>query len=433
MAETVQFTEAEEYLTRGAALYKNEKYEEALDCYLKAEKADPKNINVYFKEGEAYVMLEKYEEAAKTFKKIILLDKNNGLAYFHLGNTAFLADNPMEGREMYAKAIKCGYATYQVYFNLATYFEQEGEYDEAIKNYNKAIVRDPFVPEAKLRKAEIYINTGRTEQAVQALDDLIETNPDVFEGYHYKFILLAQAEEWTRAQTVLETALKLFPDDDGFIFDKILLYEKQEKFDEALQIIEEQIKDNPHRDYIKEKAKIYLAIGKKDEAVKMLEDIRADKENFDDESRYFLMNIYESDKNDEAASKCADEIVEYGAQSPYYFPAVYMRAEALNRLSGGKDTSMYEEAQKILRSYSTVYAERTDLFIYRALCYNRLGNYVRAKEMAEYVLTLDPKSGEAHMALADMYRRQGDTAHAEEEQKLAVSLSPNLSTLMSSN
>ena len=334
---------------------------------------------------------------------------------------------------MYAKAIKCGYATYQVYFNLATYFEQEGEFDEAIKNYNKAIVRDPFVPEAKLRKAEIYINTGRIPQAVQALDDLIDTNPDVFEGYHYKFILLAQSEEWARAQAVLEQALELFPDDDGFIFDKILLYEKQEKFDEALKIIEEKIKENPHRDYIKEKAKIYLATGKKDEAVKMLEDIRADKENFDDEARYFLMNIYASDKNDAAALECAEEVVSFGTQSPYYFPAVYMRAEAKDKLSGGKDTSMYDEAQKIFRSFSTVYAERTDLFIYRAFCYIKLGNYDRAKEMAEYVLTLDPKSGEAHMALAEMYRKQGDTARADEEKKLAVSLSSNLGVIMSSN
>lgn len=430
MAEEVKFNEADEYLTRGAALYRNGKYEEALDSYKKAEQLDPKNINVYFKEGETYVMLGKYEEAKKTFKKIILVDKNNGLAYFHLGNTEFLLDNPDMGREMYAKAINAGYVDYQLYFNLGTYYEQEGEFEEAIKNYNKAIARDPFNPEAKLRKAELNINLGRNRQAIAALDELLVTNPDAFEGYHYKFLIFAQDEDWANASAVLDKALALFPDDQGFIFDKILLYERQEKFEEALAIIENCLKEGKNNEFIKEKAKILLAQGKKEESIALFESVRADKEYFDDDARYYLMNIYASDNQNEKALECAQELVSAGPDTVYYFNSLYMSAECMSRVKGEPDKAAYEELQEILRKVSTVYAERVDLFIYRALCYNKLGNYERAEEMANYVLALDENSGEAHAALSETYRLQGDTERAEQEEKMASSLSPMLNMLI---
>lgn len=419
MSEEIKFTEADEYLTRGAALYDREKYDEALKMYKRAEELEPKNTKVYLKEGEVYVMLDQYEEAKKAFKKAILLDKNNGLAYFHLGNVEFLLDNPDTGREMYAKAISAGFISYQIYFNLGTYYEQQGEFDEAIKNYNKAIARDPLNPEAKLRKAVIYININKLHNAIKALDELIKTNPDAFEGYHYKFIVYVQMNDWYHAAETIETALKLFPDDEGFIFDKVLLYERQEKFDDAFAIINEQLSDSYNKEFVKEKAKIFIAMGNKDEGVRLLEEIRAIKEDQDDEARFFLMNIYLSEKEYVKSRECAEEIIKIGPVSSYFFNAVYVRAEASSGIKGETDKEMYREAEELYRTVSTAFADREDLFLYRAFCYNKLENYDRAVEMANYVLALNEESAEAHSVLAETYRLQGDIDRAEVEEKLA--------------
>ena len=306
---------------------------------------------------------------------------------------------------------------------MGTYYEQQGEFEEAVKNYNKAIARDPFKPEAKLRKAEIYINLGKFSQAIQVLDELIKTHPDAFEGYHYKFVVYARMNDWHNASETVETALKLFPEDEGFIFDKILIYEKQEKFDEAVAIIDKLLAEGYNKEFVKEKAKILIAQGKTAEGVDLFESVRSNGEYADDESRFFLMNIYLAENDYEKSVKCAEEIIEIGAESPYFFNAVYIRAEASSKAKGKTDTEMYKEAEELYRTVSTAFAEREDLFIYRALCYNKLGNFDRAIEMAQYVLTLNENNGEAHAALAETYRLQGDTARAEEEEKLAEKLS----------
>lgn len=422
MSDEIRFTEADEYITRGAALCDREKYEDALEMFKRAEALEPKKVNVYLKEGEALVMLDRYEEAKKAFQKAILLDKTNGLAYFHLGNTEFLLDEPDAGREMYAKAINAGFINYQIYFNLGTYYEQQGDFEEAVKNYNKAISRDPLKPEAKLRKSEIYIATGNFKNAIQALDELIKTNPDTFEGYHYKFMVYVRMNDWYHAAETIEKALKLFPDDPGFIFDNILLYEKQERFDEALEIIDKQLEGGYNRDSIKEKAKIFIALGRKNEGIALFEEVRA-KEKNDDEACFFLMGIYLSEKDYKKCMECAEDIIKIGPISNFFFNAVYFRAEAASGLKGETDIEMYKEAEEVFRNVSTAYAEREDLFIYRAFCYNKLGNYERAIEMARYVLMLNEESSEAHAVLAETYRLTGDTARAEEEERLAKQLS----------
>ena len=422
----------EEYNQRGKVLYSVGNYLEAIEMYKKAEAEDPMYVETYFNMGEAYVMLDKYEEAKEAFSKVLLIDKQNGVTYFHLGNVEFLLGNNDAGREYYAKAINNGFDDAQLYFNLGTVFEDLGNYEEAIKSYNKAIAKDKFRADAKLRKAQIYINTNRHGEAIQALDSMIELNPDIFEGHHYKILLLIEQNNYAEAEKALNKALKLFPEDEGFIFDKVLLLERQEKYDEALDILQKEFSDNTIREVLLEKAKILLAQNKIDESIGLFESVRANEgDEFDDETRFYLINIYAYRNQHEKAMEYCKEIIENGKENNYYYSAVFFNAECLNKL--GKEMEArhaYEAAASLFRIAGSSNPGMLDIIVYRALCYKALKQYDKAFDMVNYLLAINEDLGEAYLIRAELYKEINEFEKAEMDRATAASKSKMLQMLL---
>lgn len=427
-------SQVEEYNQQGKVLYSIDKYNEAIDIYKKAENEDPMYLDTYLNLGEAYVMIDEYEKAKDSFSKVLLIDKKNGITYFHLGNVEFLLGNNDAGRELYAKAINNGYNDAQLYVNLAMVSEEAGNNEEAIKNYNKAIARDKFRADAKLRKAMLYISENKYYEALQALDNMIEFNPEIFEGHHYKIMINIELGNLLEAERTLEKAIALFPDDDGFIFDKVVLLERQEKYDEALELINTRYNDSQDREVLLEKGKILLAKDTVDEAIALFEQVKSKEENFDDETRFYLINIYINTAKIEKALEYSEEIITKGEQNSFYFAAVYFKALCLSKLGRVAEAkAAYEEAVKIFRFASSSNPGMLDLIIYRALCYKELKNYDKAFEMVNYLLAIDENIGEAYLIRAELYQELHEIDKAEADRAAAISKSKVIGTLMNLN
>ena len=88
----------QEYMIQANALMGQEKYEDAIKYFEKAEQIDNMNIDVYLSKGVAYANLESYEPAKLEFEKVLKISKNNGIALFHLGNIEILSGNWKLGR-----------------------------------------------------------------------------------------------------------------------------------------------------------------------------------------------------------------------------------------------------------------------------------------------------------------------------------------------
>lgn len=429
--ENTMLTPAQEYNQQGKVLFSLEKYNEAIEMYKKAEAEDPMCMDTYFNLGEAYVMLDDYDKAKESFNKVLLLDKKSGLTYFHLGNVEFLLGNNNLGREYYAKAINNGYDDPQLYINLATIAEEAGDTDEAVKNYNKAIARDKFRADAKLRKAMLYMGESKYNEALQALDNLIEFNPDVFEGHHYKALVQIELGSYSEAQKTLEKAMALFPDDDGFVFDKIILLERQERYDEALNLLDTRFTDSDNRNVTLEKAKILLAKENIEESVSLFEKVKNSEESFDDETRFYLVNIYINTERVEKALVYCEEIITKGEQNSFYFAAVYFKPFCMDKLGKSSEAkAAYEEAVKIFRFAGSSNPGMLDIVIYRALCYKALKNYDKAFEMINYLLAINENIGEAYLIRAELYQELNEIEKAEADKAAAASKSKVLGMLM---
>ncbi|MBC8059802.1 MAG: tetratricopeptide repeat protein [Clostridiaceae bacterium] len=429
--ETNNVSQVEEYNQQGKVLYSLEKYNEAIEMYRKGESEDPMYKDTYFNLGEAYVMLDQYDKAKESFNKVILIDKKSGITYFHLGNVEFLLGNNDLGREYYAKAINNEYDDAQLYVNLATIAEEVSNNGEAIKNYNKAIARDKFRVDAKLRKALIYIGESKYDEALQTLDNMLEFNPEIFEGHHYKALVNIEMGNYSEAERTLEKASSLFPDDDGFAFDRIILLEKQEKYDEALNLINVRYGDSQERNILLEKAKILLAKEKIDEATTLFEQVKETEEVFDDETRFYLINIYINTNKVEKALSCSEDIITNAEKNSFYFAAIYYKALCLTKLGRVFEAKVaYEEAIKIFRFASSSNPGMLDLVIYRALCYKELRDYNKALEMVNYLIAISEDMGEAYLIRAEIYQELNEIDKADADRSAAASKSKVLGMLM---
>lgn len=209
----------QEYMIQANALMGQEKYEDAIKYFEKAEQIDNMNIDVYLSKGVAYANLESYEPAKLEFEKVLKISKNNGIALFHLGNIEILSGNRARGIELFNNAIANGFDDAQVYFSLGLMHEEADSDELAIRNYSKAILKDSNRADIRIRKVRLLIKNNLLPEALQTIDELILSNPDVFEGYHLKFLVLVSQEKYDDAENVINDAMKLFPKDAAFALD----------------------------------------------------------------------------------------------------------------------------------------------------------------------------------------------------------------------
>lgn len=426
-----EYTLAQEYNHQGMVLYSRDKYEDARIYFEKAIEADPRFIDSYINMAQVFIITDAFEDAKKWLNKALLLDKKCAVVHFHLGNIELLLNNTEEARTHYTKAVSLGYDNIQIYINLGIDAEERGDIDTAISYYNRVIAIDKFNAIAKVRKAQILIALKHYPEALQVCDTLIELNPDVFEGYHYKFAVLCEIGNFEEAGAVLDRALTLFPEDDAFFYDKARLLHAQGRLEEALDIIDNKLafNDENRTSLTAFKAEVLLALGRTDEALPILLDEYALSK--DGEIVFLINSIYIASKNYEEVLRYSQEIIDRNEIGDYYYAALYYHAVALSKLGRKQEADIeYENAQKFFRAACARNPGQLQLYFYRAMCYEELGQYGKALEMTEYLLNVDENLHEARLIKMKAYQELGRESDSNRERSILEAKKPELLAMM---
>jgi tetratricopeptide (TPR) repeat protein len=139
----------------GLALYKQNKYDQAIAKYQKAIDLDPKYAPPYDDWGNALSVQKKYDEAIAKYQKAIDLDPKSALPYNHWGIMLDEQKKHNEAITKYQKAIDLDPKYAPPYINWGNALSVQKKYDEAIAKYQKAIDLDP-------KYAIPYISWGAT-------------------------------------------------------------------------------------------------------------------------------------------------------------------------------------------------------------------------------------------------------------------------------
>lgn len=97
---------AEELKTEGNQLMKEEKYNEALQCYTKAMELDAANAVFPCNRAAAYSKMGEHQKAIADCQKALILDPNYGKAYGRMGLSYHNLNNLQKAKESYAKALE---------------------------------------------------------------------------------------------------------------------------------------------------------------------------------------------------------------------------------------------------------------------------------------------------------------------------------------
>jgi peptidoglycan/xylan/chitin deacetylase (PgdA/CDA1 family)/uncharacterized caspase-like protein len=89
------------HLNRGDALFKEKRYQEALDEFLAAAKMDPNSALAANNTGFIYSKLRRFEESIQWTKRAIEIDPKRSVAYQNLGDLYFQLNRPEDARHYY--------------------------------------------------------------------------------------------------------------------------------------------------------------------------------------------------------------------------------------------------------------------------------------------------------------------------------------------
>lgn len=411
----------------------NGRLQDAMEYFAKAAELDPMYLETYINMGNIYAGAEQYDKALESYQKVLLADKHYAEVYFHLGNMYFIQDHFEEAIKHYNLSISEGYQDGRLYFNLGLVYEEKGEVEYALRNYSKAIFKESDVPEFRLKKATLQMGNSMFEEALETLTEMTKYTPDIFEGYHYKFETLCALKRYEDAEKTLQAAGELFPADVSIFYDKIRLQSRLGNLERAMQMIEEAEKMEGHEEEARnlsfEKAKLFGMGEKIQEAIECFEHCLSfeTEGNVDYETRYYLMNIFLSQKKYDKLKENAEKVLELPNDNPYVRAAFYYRALAVMNLSGVKEAEkLFREAISLYRMVTIQTPTVIDAYLFRALCHKELKENDKALDLVEFVEKLTPNSSEIHVIKGNILDVMGKKEEAEEERNKAKELKPEL-------
>ena len=123
-------------LQKGDDAYRQEKYNEAIDCYTKAVVFNPSDRVTMLKIANIYKLIGNNTKAISFYDKIITLDENCTDAYFNKGLVFANQKKYDEAIECFEKVIELSPEYPYAYYSLALTYELKDMPDKAIEYYH---------------------------------------------------------------------------------------------------------------------------------------------------------------------------------------------------------------------------------------------------------------------------------------------------------
>lgn len=421
-----------ELINQGISLMATGNYLKAKEYFQTVINEDSHNIEAYSHLGSACANLEQYDEALAAFEKVKLLDVENAENYFSIGNIHILKGNLLKAVENYNKAEEKGFKNVELYANLAGMYRELGEKQQAIRNLTKAIRVAPLRGDIRVEKANIYIELGKFNEALETLEDLQKIIPDAFEAYDLQTQIYCGLGKHEKALEIISEATERFENDVVLQWIKIKVLVEMKKFEEAKREIADikKKKDftNVAREVAIQESIVYTSNDDLNGGIKALESaLEYEDGKVDEQTRYLLMNLYVSTKDYAKAIDVAKVLESTGSETLYSISAMYYIPYIWKMQGNTEDAfNRFKELVSLFRKLSIKYPNFYELYMYRLLSHNEIGEFDKSLELAEYIENLYPDKSDAYALKFTIYSAMGDTEKAEEAKAKAKSINPDL-------
>jgi TolB-like protein/Tfp pilus assembly protein PilF len=296
-ARPTENTEAHQLYLRGRYFWNKRTgadLKKSIDYFNQAIGKDPNYALAYAGLADAYVLLSAYAEASPkdslpqakaAAARALELDSTLGEAHATLGNTLVAYDlNFAEANREFRRAIELNpnYATAHQWYG-ETGLVPLGQFEEAIAEAKRALELDPLSVIINADVGTILTNARRYDQAIEQLRKTVEMDP----GFYYAHWTLGDALELKghNEEAMAEYKKAIALDDDPL--PRALLghlYAKIGRKDEALAILEQlrELRESSKQRYVSpfNLALIHIGLGQKNEAIQLLEETYEERDGY---------------------------------------------------------------------------------------------------------------------------------------------------------
>ena len=189
-----------EKIEKAMALFKEHKYEEAIDVFSAILETEPANSDIYNNMGVAYASLGKFEQAETYYVKA--LDINPELA--------------------------------QAYINLSDLYYKAGDLASALGTLQKGSyeIRDNLAIAHLL--ARVYIEDQRWDDAIEELDRVLEGEPENYDAYYDLGHVYFELGDYEAAISNFETVIGYQENNELLYYALAQAYEANDEIDKAI-------------------------------------------------------------------------------------------------------------------------------------------------------------------------------------------------------
>jgi len=167
-----------EGLTEGNKLFKEGKYEEAIEIFEKILEESPDAYIVNKNIGNAYFEMEKYDKAEEFYMKILEKEPNNNDVILLIGNCYANRGQNEKALEWYYKIEFEKIDNPTVLYNIGTNYYNVSEFQEALKYYKKAVEIQGDFLDGFYQLGITHLALGNYKGAIDAFESYIKQDPD---------------------------------------------------------------------------------------------------------------------------------------------------------------------------------------------------------------------------------------------------------------
>ncbi len=178
------------YYYRGIAFEELKKYQDALNCYLKAFQTDSVNIKIIYRLGNTFNNLGRTKEAIEKYRYLLLLDSTSVPARIQLANLYSKAQEDKKALIIYSDLSKYDSLNYYYLKQMGRCYQNLDSIDSALVCYSRAHQLNPYDLPMVGQMINLYLKKRDFEKGLQIVNkglviDSLNTELLRFRGYLY--------------------------------------------------------------------------------------------------------------------------------------------------------------------------------------------------------------------------------------------------------
>jgi tetratricopeptide (TPR) repeat protein len=359
------------------------KHEQALQLLENIIRRDHDNVEARLLEAEARLVQGDPGKAAELLNRLAQVYPKNPIIRYQLARAHLQNNSQAQATAALDQAISARPDYLEAILLRAELNLRAGDINAVVRTMADLLKKRPGLPQAELLLAEAYRLSGRLDDAARVLGEHLKRSPKSAQAQVLLGLVQRQQKQIPDARRTFEKAAELAPENPLALFQLVDIHLQEKQFDAALQRVRDQQAKTPGAaaaHFIE--ARVHAA--------------RSDW----DKAEAVLLKTLERDPN---FSIAYDLLI-----------ATYVSANKL------------DSAIKQLESLLATRPNNPRALMIAALIHEKKGDFQKARETYEKLLTINPEFAPALNNLAYIYaERLGDLQRASELARKARGIQPN--------